>query len=484
MNLSQTFKNNSIRFLLLTLFIVLVYFVYLGEYFAAILTIVSASISLFLSGTSSSSNNDALLKNIESVAQLASNGELEQRVININKDSEFADLAKNLNSLIDQVEVVMRESIASIEASTNGIEHRVAYSKGLKGMFINTIDTINDAVKSIHIGNTMKHRGEISDDLHSLGGGIAKGLELVQEEIMSCSNEANNIADVSTQASQEVEKTVEDVKDVNSSFEALSQNMSTNAELIDSLNHRSQEISDISNLIKDIADQTNLLALNAAIEAARAGEHGRGFAVVADEVRKLAERTQKATEEISITINSLNQESVEIKTSSDQMSEIAHNSISKFEKFVESLENFNSITKKSACGAKYIESILFVTLVKIDHIIYKSFAYSAVVTEIEEKTLGDHKECRLGKWFESDGKKLFGDTKSFIDIEAPHKEVHKYAMENMQYVQNQTAMKPKYKQNILDNFNKMEEYSSSLFEVLDNMVLEKKLCVEEDYKVN
>jgi methyl-accepting chemotaxis protein len=114
---------------------------------------------------------------------------------------------------------------------------------------------------------------------------------------------ASNAADLANQGERSVETVADNIS-------TMAGTVSNAAEKVRMLASNTQEVARIASVIKDIAGQTNLLALNAAIEAARAGEQGRGFAVVADEVRVLAERTEKATVEISGVVERIQNETV------------------------------------------------------------------------------------------------------------------------------------------------------------------------------
>jgi len=157
------------------------------------------------------------------------------------------------------------------------------------------------AASSEQIASGMSQQTEQVTQISSAIEEMSASVVEVAKKSADAASTAAQAGDVAQQGGATVNQTITDMRSIN-------ETVSASATAVAGLGQRSEQIGQIIEVINDIADQTNLLALNAAIEAARAGEYGRGFAVVADEVRKLADRTTKATEEITGSITAIQTE--------------------------------------------------------------------------------------------------------------------------------------------------------------------------------
>ena len=196
-----------------------------------------------------------------------------------------------------------------------------------------TAQSFNQLMASVQqtLGQVLESAGRVSDAAQNLSAAsgqvaassssqseatssMAAAVEQMTVSINHVSGSAHEAVDISRKSGTLSSEGGDIIHKAAAEMSQIAETVRHTAQAIEELDQHSNRISSIVQVIKEVADQTNLLALNAAIEAARAGEQGRGFAVVADEVRKLAERTTKATEEITRMIGAM-QDSAKVAVS-------------------------------------------------------------------------------------------------------------------------------------------------------------------------
>ncbi len=308
---------------------------------------------------------------------------------------------------------------------------------------------------------------------------------------------------------------------VQKSFESV-KNLSDNMNVLIS---KMKQINQVVGIIGGIADQTNLLALNASIEAARAGDQGKGFNVVASGVRTLAEHTKSSIGDIQDSIQALSNElskavaytnktADELETGTGLVNQV----IAANKKVVEAVEQLNNeatqiaantqeqtavmeeFTSKATELSQSADSILntcnetgkgifkvsklnnqirigmikdtnklevidIIDLSKTDHLNLRWRVYNMLLGYeiIDENVVGNPMDCRLGRWYYSEGKEIFKDNAIFKKIEKPHKLLHEWAKESVVAVASNNILKAE------KAFSEMDLYSNEVIEALDEL---------------
>ena len=430
-----------------------------------IIFIIFLSRSVSLSITSSIDRFKTIIGGITTTGDLSVEVDRRSEVRN-----EMDEITLLLATLVNLVKDLTARINTSVHKAADGDFSYDLNCDGLNGDFAEAIKNVQDGINAMKASHEKQKFINFSSKVRAVGS-IGDGLGLIQDEMTSVIAELAEVQVTTKNTAKTSNDSMSAVENILEKLQTLVEQISDSNVSIEGLNDKTNEITSVVDLIKDIAEQTNLLALNAAIEAARAGEHGRGFAVVADEVRKLAERTQKATSEITISINSMKQESSIILDKSETMTGLADEASESVEEFNTTMSGLNSEAMEMTGVINDMENKVFIVLAKVDHIIYKANAYDSIIEADKSKLFSTHTECRLGQWYDSEGKERFGNTNAYKAALEPHKMVHDSVINSIVFFENEDN-RIENEEQIVKNLETMEANSDKLFNSLNEMLLQ------------
>lgn len=305
-----------------------------------------------------------LINETVTLTESAKEGRLNTRGNASKFNGGFRQIVEGINETLDGVIKPVKEGaeVLGIMATGNLNVSVTGNYKGDHELLKTNINKLGESMNktlsevTMAIQATASAASEISSSSEEMATGsqqqnlqtteIASAIEEMTRTIIETTRNAGLAAEASKLAGEEARNGKQQAAATKAGIERIVQMASLTADKLNQLSIKTGQIGEITQVINDIADQTNLLALNAAIEAARAGDQGRGFAVVADEVRKLAERTTKATNEISDTIRSIQTEVRDANETMEQASEAVQTGMTLTEKVAAVLNDILTSTEK------------------------------------------------------------------------------------------------------------------------------------------
>jgi methyl-accepting chemotaxis protein len=300
---------------------------------------------------------------------------------------------------------------------------------------------------------------------------LRDGLTMIQKNLADSVANSNSALNKLGDADNSFDSIGKDSKEILSNIALLKNNVEKTTESSIDIEEGALLILEAIEGISTIAFQTKLLSFNASVEAARAGEAGKGFSVVAQEVQKLATDTTEL-------LSTISEKTENFTKISKSLKETANESLENTLSVIDKVKSFDSLIDATVVGNKEAlndisatNDEVFMSLAKLDHIIWKVNTYLSVIEQKPAFKFVDHFNCRLGKWYyEGDGKNNFSSVSCFRDLENSHSRVHDGTKKIFEFLNDVRSKIDEIKAGAIE----MEVASQEVFEGLDKILAGKK----------
>lgn len=259
--------------------------------------------------------NSAFDANISITVVLAAltavHGQIRRRIF-----EEYVDRPKQL---LDALDASDRLNILEAEILTTQVhqltdavvtQERKEIVQNFEGEIISVVQTLlNKAAMSQKSAENVQRSMQVVRDLSSEFRGNLK-------------DHSTNVLGVSIAADQlvtSVGRIREEVANIDRALDMSARAVEASDLAFENLSHQSISAAGIIVIIRDILENAEILSLNAQIEASRGGEENRAFAVIANEMRDLVSQTRAAIVKIGEQIGAMSTATENVVASAEQI---------------------------------------------------------------------------------------------------------------------------------------------------------------------